>query len=82
MKLQEKLNALKAEFESKASPETLAIMHRATEDLRRSGILERMLKVGDPLPEFILPNLRGEKISSSELLRHGPLVMTFFRGVW
>ena len=82
MKLQEKLNAFKAEFESKAAPERLAIMHRATEDLRRSGILDRVIKVGDRLPEFVLPNLRGEKINSSELLRHGPLVITFYRGVW
>jgi hypothetical protein len=39
MTLQERLNAHKAEFESKVPPEKLAIMHRATEDLRRSGIL-------------------------------------------
>ena len=41
MSLQDKLNAYKAEFESKTPPEKLAIMHRATEDLRRSGILDR-----------------------------------------
>ncbi len=82
MTLQERLNARKSEFESKAPPEKLAIMHRATEDLRRSGILERVSKVGNPAPEFLLPNLRGEKISSSALLRRGPLVVTFYRGVW
>jgi len=82
MKLQEKLDAFKADFETKVPTEKLAIMHHATEDLRRSGILDRAIKVGDPLPEFVLPNLRGEKISSSELLRRGPLVITFYRGVW
>ena len=82
MKLQEKLDTFKADFETKVPPEKLAIMHRATEDLRRSGIVERAIKVGDRLPEFALPNLRGEQISSSELLRRGPLVITFYRGVW
>jgi len=82
MKLQEKLDAFKTDFETKVPPEKLGIMHRATEDLRRSGILERAIKVGDRLPEFALPNLRGEQISSSELLRRGPLVITFYRGVW
>jgi len=82
MKLQEKLDTFKTDFETKVPPEKLAIMHRATEDLRRSGILERAIKVGDRLPEFALPNLRGEQISSSELLRRGPLVITFYRGVW
>lgn len=82
MTLQERLDAYKAEFESKLSPEKLAIMHRATEDLRRSGILERVIKVGAQAPEFVLPNVRGEKVSSAELLRRGPLVLTFYRGVW
>jgi hypothetical protein len=82
MSLQERLHALKAEFESKAPPEKLAIMHRATEDLRRSGIVERVLKAGDAAPEFTLPNFRGEKISSADLLRRGPLVVSFYRGVW
>jgi hypothetical protein len=82
MKLQEKLDAYKAEFESKTPPDKLAIMHRATEDLRKSGILDGVIKVGDRMPEFVLPNVRGEKVSSAELLRRGPLVVTFYRGVW
>lgn len=82
MSLQDKLDAHKAEFERKAPPEALAIMHRATEDLRRSGILDRVIKVGTAAPEFVLPNWRGEKVSSSELLRRGPLVLSFYRGIW
>ncbi len=82
MTLQEKLDAYRAEFESKVAPEKLAVMHRATEDLRRSGILDRVIKVGQPAPEFVLQSLHGEKVSSPELLRRGPLVVTFYRGVW
>ena len=82
MTLQETLNTFKAEFERKVPPEKLAIMHRATEDLRRSGILEGVIKAGDPAPAFLLTNLHGEKVSSSALLRRGPLVVTFYRGVW
>jgi peroxiredoxin len=50
--------------------------------LRRSGILDRVIKVGAPIPEFTLPNARGEKVSSADLHSRGPLVMTFYRGVW
>jgi hypothetical protein len=82
MTLKERLNTYKAEFESKVPPEKLAIMHRVTEDLRRSGILEHVTKAGDPAPEFLLTNLRAEKVSSSALLGRGPLVVTFYRGVW
>jgi len=82
MTLQDRLNAYRADFESKMPPEKLAIMHKATEDLRRSGILDRALRSGDHLPEFALPNFRGNQVSSQELLQQGPLVLTYFRGVW
>jgi AhpC/TSA family len=80
--LQQQLNALKTKFEATAPPEALAIMHRATEDLRRGGLLEHVLKVGDRAPEFALPNQRGESIRSRDLLASGPLVVSFYRGVW
>jgi len=61
MALQDKLNALKAESEGKAPADKLAIMHRATEELQNSGILERVAKAGSPFPEFTLLNYRGKK---------------------
>jgi hypothetical protein len=82
MTLQERLDAYKTEFERKMPAEKLAVMHRATEDLRRSGILDRVIKVGQPIPEFTLPNARGERVSSADLHSRGPLVLTFYRGVW
>ncbi len=57
-------------------------MHRATEELRGSGIMDRVIKVGDPLPPFALPNASGHKVGSADLLAKGPLVLTFFRGSW
>src|SRR5262249_32255391 len=48
MSLQDKLVEYKAQFESSLPPKALAIMHRATDDLRHSGIMERVLKIGDP----------------------------------
>jgi AhpC/TSA family len=82
MTLQDKLNEYKAQFESSLPPEALAIMHRATEDLRHSGIIERVLKIGDRVPDFALPNGQGQIVSSAKLLAKGPLVVSFYRGVW
>jgi hypothetical protein len=82
MTLQEQMNARKEAFQRTLPAEKRDIMHRATEDLRRSGILDRVIKVGQPIPEFTLPNTRGEMLSSAELHRRGPLVVTFYRGVW
>ena len=87
MTLQEKLCALKAQIESGAppyntTPEIVEIMHRAANELRNSGILEHVLKVGDRAPVFTLPNPQGELVSSGSLLVKGPLVVGFYRGVW
>jgi peroxiredoxin len=41
-----------------------------------------VLKVGDAMPEFVLPNAANELVYSGDLLRQGPLVVVFFRGDW
>jgi cytochrome oxidase Cu insertion factor (SCO1/SenC/PrrC family) len=84
MGLQEKLNELKRLFlaSGRASPEMRSIMHRSTEELRNSGILERALKAGQQAPAFELPNQDGQFVSSTALLAGGPVIVSFFRGVW
>lgn len=57
-------------------------MRRATENLRDSGILQRALKTGDATPQWELSGAHGKPVRSQDLLRSGPLVLTFFRGVW
>ena len=82
MSLQEKLDDIRKKFESTAPPEVLEIMHRSTDDLLESGIMEGVLKEGESLPAFSLPDHNGSLINSSELLSKGPLVISFYRGVW
>ena len=82
MSLKEELAALKARAESKRPPDVIALMHRAVDDLRQSGAVERVVRVGHPAPEFMLPNAEERLISSQDLLARGPLVVTFYRGGW
>lgn len=82
MSLEEKLAATRAGAASRVPPERLAIMHRATEDLRKSGILDRIVKVGQPMPAFELANHDGRRVASEDLIGGGPLVLSFFRGSW
>jgi hypothetical protein len=87
MTLQQKLADFKAQFESGGPPYNVPkalseTFHRATEELRRSGLAERALKTGHRAPVFTLNNQDGNSISSAELLAKGPLVVTFFRGHW
>ena len=57
-------------------------MHRATEDLRKSGILDRIVPVGARMPDFELANHDDRRVSSRELLDGGAMVLSFFRGSW
>ncbi len=87
MALQDRLDALKADFEAgrlplKPSKEALDIMHRATAELIESGLVQRAKKAGDPAPQFALSDPEGNDVSSRELLAKGPLVVSFYRGVW
>ena len=82
MSLEEKLAATRAASAQRIPPDRAAIMERATEDLRKSGILDRILPVGAQMPAFELANHDGRRVSSEDLLGGGPLVLSFFRGSW
>lgn len=82
MLLAERLDAIRQGADKRIPPDKRAIMHRATDDLRASGIMDRVVKVGDPLPPFALYNAYGQELRSSALLAKGPLVLTVFRGSW
>ena len=87
MTLQAKLDAFKADFEAGKPPynvprSVIETMHRATAELKAAGLAERAKKVGDKAPAFLLKDPEGNIVSSKELLANGPLIVTFYRGVW
>jgi peroxiredoxin len=87
MALQDRLDAFKADFVSgrwlrQPTKEVLDTMTRATAELIATGQAQRARKAGEVAPEFILNNPDGKPVSSRELLARGPLVISFYRGVW
>lgn len=82
MTLAEQLDQIRAGGAKRIPPERRAIMQRATEDLRNSGILDGAIGVGDPLPPFVLPNADGLDVRSADLLSRGAVVLSVFRGSW
>ena len=87
MSLQDKLDAFKADFKAgkppyNAPPEIHPVMERATAELIASGQAALAIKAGDLAPTFRLKDQDGNEVSSVELLAKGPLVVTFYRGVW
>ena len=82
MTLQEKLDQLKAQSRTRIPPEAQAVMARAIEDVRRSGILARVPKVGAQAPDFTLSDSAGQPVSLTSLRARGPVVLSFYRGRW
>ncbi len=82
MSLQEKLDAQRNELESAAPKETVAVMHRVTEDLANSELVKQAKKEGDNAPDFTLNNATGQPRSLDQMLSEGPLVLGFYRGRW
>jgi hypothetical protein len=82
MSLEDKLGAVRDASAKRMAPERLAIMHRATEDLRSSGALDRVIKPATKAPDFTLNDQNGNPVTLSALTARGPVVMSVFRGFW
>jgi peroxiredoxin len=87
MALQDKLDAFKADFKAgkppyHAPPEIHPVMERATAELIASAQASHAVKAGDRAPQFTLKDQNDNDVSSTDLLAQGPLVVTFYRGVW
>jgi peroxiredoxin len=63
-------------------PEIQAAYLRIIERLEALRLAEIGPKIGEPMPDFILPDQRGELVTLDALLRDGPVVLCFNRGHW
>jgi hypothetical protein len=79
--LEEQLEAIRA-VARRLPEEAQALMQRSIDDLRASGILERVVKVDERAPDFTLPDTEGRPVSLAGLVARGPVVLSFFRGRW
>jgi peroxiredoxin len=68
--------------QTSAQPNPKAILAKATEDLVKSGQAERAIHQGQKAPHFTLPNAKGQPVRLSDLLKKGPVILTFYRGGW
>ncbi|HKS61757.1 MAG TPA: peroxiredoxin-like family protein [Xanthobacteraceae bacterium] len=63
-------------------PNSKAIVDRLVARLRAHSAGESAPNVGDEMPPFMLPDDSGRTVALSDLLAHGPAVVTFHRGHW
>lgn len=75
------LAAFRASFNDRADDQTKELFQRYGVDAQKP-VTERALNVGDTAPDFTLPNAVGESVTLNELLRDGPVIITWYRGGW
>lgn len=82
MGLEQQLEDFKQEFLRTAPAGRPALYEAKIEELRSSFALETAAGVGTISPDLRLPDVRGDLVSLTDLLRDGPVVVTFYRGGW
>lgn len=82
MTLEERLATIREQSKARMSPDTRAVLLRGIDDLRASGIMHGVAKVGSRAPDFTLPNAAGQPVRLEALRAGGPVVLSFYRGRW
>jgi len=81
MQIQARLDAVKVDHERAGRGPQVSLLHALAAAVAAEE-RSRPLKAGDVAPGFRLPDLRGRAVSSDTLLEDGPLLITFYRGLW
>ena len=80
--LQQQLEALAQKTLPQIPLATRETLQRTSANLVQAGVVEQGMQVGDTAPEFALPNVSGNTVTLSDILKRGPAVVTFYRGEW
>jgi len=82
MALHEDIAALQQHMAAQIPEPVMAMMQEATAELARSDLLDQVVRVGDAMPDFDLPELSGGHVHLADLLQETPVVISFYRGDW
>lgn len=80
--LKEGLDEIKAKFAASNAVSIVTAYEKGIEELRAAGLERNALRIGDLAPDFTLPDAIGKQVRLVEQLRHGPVVLKFYRGGW
>lgn len=64
------------------APEFTVVVDKMVEHLRINGAGEAAPLIGEPMPDFVLPDDNGHLVSLGQLLKSGQVVIAFHRGHW
>ena len=82
MSLEDELDAQRQRAYAQRSPEEREVRAAAVTAVADARVAERAVREGDQMPRFQLPSADGAVADIAELLQHGPVVISFYRGGW
>ena len=82
MSLQSQLSSFYDEFHSGLPAETSATLKSVTQNLKNTYDPSTSIQAGGRFPDFRLKDPTGRDVTKDELLKHGPLLVSFYRGGW
>jgi protocatechuate 3,4-dioxygenase beta subunit/peroxiredoxin len=82
MSLEDQLAAQRHRAYALRGPEEREVRAAAVTAVADARVAERAVHEGDQMPQFRLEAAGGVAVDTVELLRHGPLVISFYRGGW
>lgn len=81
-RLDQELKKITDDFMQSAPEKVKEVIGKGISALAESDLIANAIKEGDKAPNFVLSNQLGEKLSLSNLLQNGPVVLTWYRGGW
>ena len=82
MTLNSLLTAMSQDFVAKADPAIVKIMLASRQQLEDSKLHELALATGEVMTDFVLRDATNNDFSSREARAKGPLVLSWYRGIW
>lgn len=79
--LQEKLTELRNKSE-KENPDLTNKNRQSIVELKRAKVSEKSIKIGEKMPDFILPNSSNQMTTLNELTQNCNIIVNFYRGNW
>ena len=80
--LKENLDAKKADYAERWSTSTLELHENGIDVVNQTGITQKALQVNAKAPDFTLKNHLDKEVNLYNLLKEGPVVLTWYRGGW
>ncbi|MBH0029727.1 peroxiredoxin-like family protein [Pseudoalteromonas sp. SWYJZ98] len=82
MSLKAQIDAYNVQKDAKLPADVLALMNTTNEELIAQHIRDNALQIGKKVENFSLANHNGENIELADLLKKGPVIISFYRGGW